>query len=319
MRAAVGEETPTPITNAIKAVDQAETKILRGAPGSVKQFKQMLNEFGFGDYDPDTGKYVGGATDAPWQTVRAQASAMSRAMASGELGNVYPALKMVRDALEDSAGRVAEAQGQGEQYRALRADEHQFRNDFENLGAVSLGKGNPAARLVRAPNASFASDAALGKAGDLLAQALARWDQTGETAASVNQMRALAAESKTLPKSSVPPKLPEVARPAPEAPKAGFLRKHVIPKLAGATAATVIPGPHYLIKYAAGEEAARAIMNRMPVRRPLPPTPEAYHRAILAAKEGTIPPGEADRQIARSGGSVKVRPPFWKRMPPPQE
>lgn len=64
--------------------------------------------------------------------------------------------------------------------------------------------------------------------------------------------------------------------------------------------------------------AARALVERSsagpPRLRSIPATPEAYTRTILAAKEGEISPGEADRRIVRAGGRVKVRP-----IPQPEE
>jgi len=64
------------------------------------------------------------------------------------------------------------------------------------------------------------------------------------------------------------------------------------------------------------EPVTKLIVNRRgtPNIRPLPPTPEAYTRTLLEAKEGKISPGEADRRIARMGGRVKVRP-----IPQPEE
>lgn len=44
------------------------------------------------------------------------------------------------------------------------------------------------------------------------------------------------------------------------------------------------------------------------------PSPHEYTRILLAAKEGDIAPGEADRRIARMGGRVGV-----SKLPKPPE
>ena len=57
--------------------------------------------------------------------------------------------------------------------------------------------------------------------------------------------------------------------------------------------------------------AARALVERNagpPRLHSLPPTPEAYTRTILDAKEGLISPEEANRRIQRAGGSIRTRP-----------
>lgn len=61
----------------------------------------------------------------------------------------------------------------------------------------------------------------------------------------------------------------------------------------------------------AAADVTRAVMQRKagpPKLRPLPPSPEAYTREILRAKDGEISGGEADRRITKMGGRVKVRP-----------
>jgi hypothetical protein len=282
---------------------------------------------------------------APWQTIRTHASAISRAMASGDLGNLYPAMKLVRNALEDVAGKIAEKQGAGDAYQAVRTDEAQFRKDFEDLGPVSLGKGNPAARLVRAPNAAYASDVIHGKGSDLLEQALNRWDKTGELPTNIQQMRALREELQSLPKSikvlpepapfvekpvtgtGVPEKKPPTApelesvtlpkppeRPIPQPPPPGFITKHLprIGRLGGKLAGGATAGWHGWVVGGelgdiGGQKLAKEINNR-PAIPAIPRSPEEYTRTILAAKEGTLSPDEANRRIRRGGGSLKVQP-----------
>ena len=181
IRDGVGSETPTPISGVVDALNKAESTYLRGSPQSLTRFRQLISELGIGDMTGEKLDEAGGAEatqlpaghyyqlgdvdSAPWQTVRTHSANIGRAMAGGDLGNVYPAMKLVRNALEDAAGGVAESKGYGEAYQATRAREAQFRKDFEDLGPVSIGRGNPAARLVRAltlrspPTSSMAKQA----------------------------------------------------------------------------------------------------------------------------------------------------------------
>lgn len=57
-----------------------------------------------------------------------------------------------------------------------------------------------------------------------------------------------------------------------------------------------------------GDEAARAHAEDKRSRQLYRLPPEEYTRILLAAKEGAIKPGEADRRIARGGGHSAVRP-----------
>lgn len=340
VRDQVGADTPAPIQGVVDALNKAENEYLRGSPGSVVKFRQLANELGLSDSlgvadeaegdltKAPAGKFweIGLNDTAPWQTLRTHASNISRAMASGDLGNLYPAMKVVRDAIERVNGQVAEQRGAGDMYRSVRTDEAQFRKDFEDLGPVSLGKGNPAARLVRAPNAAYASDIIHGKASDLLQQAIGRWDKTGDIVGNLQHMGAMAEELKNLPKVKVlsepapytgqapvmqevpaptmpsAPTIPErtvpsgrnapvpqqVPRPKPEPAKPGFLRKHVIPRAGGLAAAELnVPVPgHFIINYEAGKAGAQALMNKFS-RRSMPPTPEAYMREAMGAAPDT--------------------------------
>lgn len=361
VRQQVGSETPTPIEGVVNAMNKAESEYLRGSPGSVQKFRQLANELGLGDMfgvqgegdvaTSPAGKFYAVNPEqptAPWQTVRTHASNIGRAMASGDLGNVYPAMKLVRDALEKAAGNVAEARGAGEAYRTVRASESQFRKDFEDLGPVSLGKGNPAARLVRAPNANFASDIIHGKASDLLEQALARWDKTGQLPTNIQQMRGLADELKNLPKVKVLPEpapyagqaptmpqvpapelptkpgipekthvpvgqAPELAHverpvPAPVKTKGGFIRNKVLPKLGGAAAASANL-PLPGHTFVNYTIGKEATTAALNrLSRPPSPTAASHLRTILDAKDGLYSPGEADRRIIKTGGRVKIKP-----------
>lgn len=357
VRDQVGAETPTPVQGVVNALNKAESEYLRGSPGSVTKFRQLAKELGVEDITgvPDeaeasttpAGKWYQMNPDfptAPWQTIRTHASAISRAMASGDLGNLYPAMKLVRNALEDVAGKIAEKQGAGDAYQAVRADEAQFRKDFEDLGPVSLGKGNPAARLVRAPNAAYASDVIHGKGSDLLEQALNRWDKSGELPTNIQQMRALREELQSLPKSvkvppepapfveksitgagvpeKKPPTAPElepvtlkpVERPIPQPPPPGFITRHLprIGRTVGKLTGGATGGWHGWVVGGelgdiGGQKLAKQI-NARPTLPPIPRTSEEYTRTMLAAKEGAISPGEMERRLKRGGAKMKVQP-----------
>lgn len=273
LRDQVGTETPVPTQKIESAIQDAVREDLRGAPGSVKQFKQLLTELtgegeftdaGSGELGPRPGN------TAPWQTIRTHSIAIGDALSSGNLpANIYRALKRVRAATEDTLGDVP---GAGEDYRGLKADEHKFRTDFEDLGPVATGEGSPLARLVRAPNTAYASQHVLGKAGDLLQQALNRWDASGQLGDAVQQAREAATAAKEAPK----PTLAKVkVPPPPETPKAGPVLRHAARiggKLVGGALGSAVGHP--LVGYGVGSELGSELAERIAAkRRVIPPPP----------------------------------------------
>lgn len=98
------------------------------------------------------------------------------------------------------------------------------------------------------------------------------------------------------------------------------LANRVAGGLGAATAATLMPkGTPLHARYLAGAAGygltepligslVKSVVNRDagPPKLSIPRTTEEYTRTILAAKEGTISPDEANRRIARGGGSVRV-------------
>lgn len=286
LRKVVGTETPTPVRGIVDSINDAETKHLRGSPTQLKQFRDLLTELGMGDYvETEAGRLQPQAmrvTEAPWQTIRTHASAIGRALSTGTLpGNVYQALKQVAGATDEALTSVAESKGYGREYQALKSTERQFRKDFEDLGPIATGEGNPAARVVKAPTPAFASTHILGKAGDILSNTLRRWEPTGRLADEVDRLRGLQEESKSLPKTrTAPPEptLPPVERPKPEAPKGspGVRRAvRVAGALGGAAGGAAIGHPW--IGMGAGREAASAAYD-------------AYLRRQQAAGGPAIPP-----------------------------
>lgn len=301
MRQRVGTETPIPTQGIEEAIGEAMKEDLRGAPGSVKQFKQLLTELtGEGEYTDAGGGELAPkpGNTSPWQTIRTHSIAIGDALSHGNLpANIYRGLKRVQLATEDALGK---APGAGEDYKALKADERKFRVDFDDLGPIATGEGSPLARLVRAPNAAYATTHILGKASDLLEKALGRWDQTGGLPQSVAQARAMAAEAKSLPKvkvlpepppfeeqvasSEIPerkmperPELEKVKRPIPPppgTPKPGPVLKHAARiggKLVGGALGSAVGHP--LVGYGVGSEVGSEIAERIAARRRVVPPP----------------------------------------------
>lgn len=302
MRQRVGTETPIPTQGIEDAIGEAVREDLRGAPGSVKQFKQLLTELtGEGEYTDAGGGELAPkpGNTSPWQTIRTHSIAIGDTLSHGNLpANIYRGLKRVQLATEDALGK---APGAGEDYKALKADERKFRVDFDDLGPIATGEGSPLARLVRAPNAAYATTHILGKASDLLEKALGRWDTTGELSQSVAQARAMAAEAKSLPKVKVLPepapfeakvasseiperKMPErpalekVKRPIPpppETPKPGPVLRHTARiggKLVGGALGSAVGHP--LVGYGVGSELGSELAERIAAkRRVIPPPP----------------------------------------------
>lgn len=285
LRDEVGAQTPTSTAEVIKAIKDAKELDLRGSPSSLKQFTDLLAELGLDKYgiDKHEGTIVGRPVEpgAPtdWQTMRTHSSALGRAKASLTIpDNVKRGLGRVQDAAETSLAETTRKLGYGREYEALKDTEYRFQKDFEDLGAVSLGRGNPLARLVRAPNAEYAQGHITGKGGDILADTLDRWDPTGKTGKEVRRLRQIDTESKALPKGKVPepPKLKKVERPKPpekEAPepkgtgKIARVARRVGLKVLGGKVAG-FPG------YIAGGELDTEIERRIRARQTVPQPPE---------------------------------------------
>lgn len=64
------------------------------------------------------------------------------------------------------------------------------------------------------------------------------------------------------------------------------------------------PKPGHQYRMMTHEETAR-IRSRIPAHK-LPAS--EYTRIMLAAKDGSLAPGEADRRIVRKGGRVSINP-----------
>lgn len=62
------------------------------------------------------------------------------------------------------------------------------------------------------------------------------------------------------------------------------------------------------IRFLSPEESRAAIEEDKRSRQLFKLPQEEYTRILLAAKEGEIKPGEADRQIRRMGGRSSIRP-----------
>lgn len=304
VRTKVGEETPTPAKPIVDAITDAEKEYLRGSPAAVKQFKDILREVGMDDLvETEQGDLtVPPDKTLPWQTVRVHSSALGRAASTGNLpGNVYQAIKAVRAATENVLGDVAKSRGAGADYQAVKAADHAFRTDFENLGNVSLGEGQPISRLVRAPSDTFAADHILGKAGDILVKNLQKWDPTGQLAQAVERARILRSQIKSLPTVKVlkepppytgttpvakevpPPKLPEQPgipekepavppqlktvkkpKPTPAEAKAGPIAR-TVGRLAGKVAGGTVghAAGHPLLGYGLGGELGQQMADRL--------------------------------------------------------
>jgi hypothetical protein len=256
------EDTAVPTTKIVNTVNRAIKEELLGSPGNLRQFKDLMKQLGMDDF-VDEGDGLSETSgkpenwDSDWKTLRVHSSALGRALAAGDLpANVYRSLKMVRESVEGTLGDVAASYGAGDAYKQVKAADHAFRNDFEDLGNVALGEGQPISRLVRAPSDTFAADQILGKPGDILVKNLNKWDATGKLGKAVERARAIRTQIKSLPRVTVlrepppfqgatptlqtipppdlpekpgipeakkaypvPPELQEVKRPTPEPPK----------------------------------------------------------------------------------------------------
>lgn len=246
LRDKVGENTPLNSERLADAVETAKSKYLLGSPTDLKQFKELVGQM----EDSEAGVIdVGGGETEPilrpltWEEGRVHSTALGEKLSSGELpGNVKRAVGYVRDALEGELGKAAEAAGAGKEYSALKGDWHQYMDDWHDMSSVATG-GSPLARVFRAQDPGFVTQAVLGKAGDRLVGTLAKYRQAGANPLLMARLRQLSDTAKGLPTIKVPPTPKRLAIPPPPevaaAPEMKAVKAPSIPAPPGAK--TVLP------------------------------------------------------------------------------
>lgn len=220
LRDKVGANTPLNSVKIAEAIDQGR-QMLQGAPADLKVFNDLMRQM----ETADTVDTPEGGTPAlrplGWQEGRTHYSALGDKLYSGELpGNVARAIKLVRDSTDSELHRVAQSKGQGPAYTQLKSDWHNFMQDWKDMGSLATG-GSPLARVRAAKDSGFVSQAALGKAGERMAETLGKYSSFGGNAGAIARLRALSEKAKAIPRVKVPAapgKFEAPAEPKPIAP-----------------------------------------------------------------------------------------------------
>jgi hypothetical protein len=240
----VGSDVAPPDVLA-KAVDHAQKKIIAGTPENIKQFKDILTQAAKDEEGGGT-IMMGGApvaVDSLPANIRAQFEAkglvkppsaglgwnylqgiyteLGRSMYNGTTalpGDVYNALKYVRQAVGEQMGAMAERNGAGADWSAAKSYHQQYMNTFHNMKGVAYSGGSPVARVMRAAAPEYALSQVTGKAGENVVNMLKAYSDVDPSAAMISeQVRQAHAQSKTLPQTKVIPKSP-VSEPMPAPP-----------------------------------------------------------------------------------------------------
>ena len=270
------------------ARDAHLNQVAEAAPEAVAQGNLAALEKWVGERPA---KVEGPADSIPFNDARVQRTALGEQWSNAD-GVLRRALKNVYDSYDNPLKVGAEGAGIGPEYGQLNKDWSQYIQDWQ-------GKG-PLAKVLKAPHPNYVTPIVLGRGGELLGQQYGRYADPS----SISQLQKITKQAKVPPSPRmVPVPLAEVPKPKPHPVMLHAAR--IAGKVVGGTVGTAVGHP--LIGYSAGGEAGAEIARRLAARRP-PPSPEAYQRELLRAKEGEISPGEADRRIAKMGGRVRVRP-----------
>jgi len=221
------------------AIEEAKAKQLRGAPGSLPEFNNLLHELGVQEFEtaPDgTKQAVPGQSPIPIETLRAHYSAVARRIIKGGLpGNMYHALEDVRAALDKqivdgikdrmanqhplyTASGGAPIRDLVSEYEALKADEGQFLTDWE--GKIKVGKHrvkSPLSMAFEQLDPNYLEPKILGVGNEYIAKQLEKYKQYGADSTLLSKATQLESEAKAAAKVKV--KTPK--EPSAEPPKEG--------------------------------------------------------------------------------------------------
>lgn len=299
-----------PINGIVQTIETGRSE-LSGVPADLRVFRDVMQHLQDVSLDPQAKVFaerlVEGvpeeqaaqglppSAEVPLIDLQRQYTALSNAWADSE-GNVKRVLGDVRNAYARELQAGADSIGQGKAWSQLQKDWSQYYKDWRGTG--------PLAKVLKAPHPDYVTPIVTGRPGNLLRETYARYGDP-QAIARLQQLT-----------NPPPPPLAEIQLPPPAPPEPTLGQRIIshIPRVAG----KIIGGKigtavgHPLIGYGLGGEVGGEIGRKLTqpkaTVRPLPPTPEAYTRTILEAKEGKISPGEADRRIVKMGGKVRVKP-----------
>ena len=266
------------------AIEAAKATKLRGSPGSLVEFNNLMGELGVQEFEdsPEGRKAIVGQTPVPIETLRTHYSAIVRRIMKGGLpGNIYHALEAVRDAVDKQIIEGAKTRSTPEQdlvgaYNKLKSDEYQFDTDW-------IDRKSPLANALKQLDANFLEPKILGRGNEYIAKQLGKYTQYGADPAPFSKVVKMAEDAKAaakeavkvgafnIPEKTLPatqPELKPVEPPEAGAAKAGRISRamaRVVGKLAGAAAGTLVYHP--MVGWAVGGEIAPEILDRIIANR----------------------------------------------------
>lgn len=217
-----------------QAIEHARETKLVGSPDSIRQFDSLMSWMqreGGGVIDEAAGQKPAALRPITWNEARTHYTALGERLSGGDLpGNVYQAIKEVRNALDKELNNGAMRAGVQDVYSSLKNDWAQFESDWRDTSSVTTKGGSPLARARMAPNAQTLTPQLTGKTGDLVLQRLAKYKDAGASMPLAEGVRRLTRQSEELPRVSVPkepgklnlPKEPNLGEPPTEPIEAEF-------------------------------------------------------------------------------------------------
>lgn len=227
-----GAPETVPVHDVSDLVTHAEENILKGSSESIKQFREILQraeddaepELKESETDPRKYAYAAGSQgmeDFTFNDLQGYSSELGKAMMRpGLAGDVYHALKYVRNGLKEQMYDMAERHDMGEQLTKADAFWKQYERTFHDMSPVKRG-GSPVAHIQRAVDPGYILDPLLGKAGTRAISLIRKYDpaladRAGQLVKDYREMQELPKKIKVA-ESPEPPKLAEP--PSPREPK----------------------------------------------------------------------------------------------------
>jgi hypothetical protein len=227
---AATEGDTIPATKLSDAVNHANKNLIQGTPESIKQFNDLLQK----GEPQDVATSVGTATPGTplYETlVREGAIQPTESLAFRDLqgyytelgqkmmaqnipGDVYRALKYVRDEVGKEMQAMAERHGAGDVLNDARAHWRQYEQTFHDMRPVARG-GSPVARALRAADPGYTAAPFLGKSAARAVDMLDKYDPN--TAMRAARIASDYDRMSGLPRKFTPKEVPEA--PAVKLPK----------------------------------------------------------------------------------------------------
>lgn len=157
-----------------------------------------------------------------WNDARGYYTELGEKMfGGGEIpGDVYRALRHVRDSLDEELTQTADHAGAGQDYASVKKDWSEYENDFRNNRSLAVG-GSPIIRILKAADPKYVETAALGPASSRALGTLLKYRKFGADPETLVALRKADTELSRLPKTAKEVKVPgrpelPAKKPTPE-------------------------------------------------------------------------------------------------------